>query len=123
MKLPSAPLALKISAVFGALAVGLGAFGAHALKETLTQHGRMETWHTAVLYHLVHAAVMLALALAREWRPQPWLCFATGILVFSGSLYLLCLTQIKILGAITPVGGGALLVGWLWLALARRAEA
>jgi uncharacterized membrane protein YgdD (TMEM256/DUF423 family) len=115
MKAPSQSLALRITALLGASAVGLGAFGAHALKGLLVQHGREDTWKTAVLYHLAHAVVLLVLATARDWRPWSWLCLATGIGVFSGSLYLLCLTQAGWLGAITPLGGLAFLAGWLLL--------
>lgn len=114
----TASLALRLSALSGALAVGLGAFGAHALKDLLAANGREETWKTAVLYHLVHTVAMLALSLAPSWKAKPWLCFAAGNIVFAGSLYLLCLTQVRILGAITPIGGLAYIAGWLWLAFA-----
>ena len=78
----SQKLALKIAALLGALAVGLGAFGAHALKGFLVQHGHEETWKTAVLYHLAHAVVLLVLATAKEWRPRPWLAIAAGTSLF-----------------------------------------
>ncbi len=115
MSLPSQSFALKLTAIIGALAVGFGAFGAHTLKGLLVQSGFEETWKTAVLYHLVHAVVLLVLATAKDWKPWSWLFFATGIGVFSGSLYLLCLTSTRWLGAITPIGGVALIVGWLLL--------
>jgi uncharacterized membrane protein YgdD (TMEM256/DUF423 family) len=115
----SQSLALRLSAVTGAFAVGLGAFGAHALKPMLLARGFEDTWKTAVLYHLAHAVVLLVLALAEDWRPRAWLSFACGLLLFSGSLYLLCLTNLRWLGAITPLGGVALILGWVLLMFKR----
>lgn len=115
-------LALRISAVMGLLAVGLGAFGAHGLKETLERHDTAAIWQTATLYHLVHAVAMLALVLAPRWRPGPWVCFLVGIVVFSGSLYVLGLTGMRWLGAVTPLGGVSMMVGWLWIAVKARDE-
>lgn len=117
----SATAALRLTAASGALAVALGAFGAHALKATLLASGREDTWRTAVLYHLAHTAVMLALCLARTWRPGPWLCLAAGNLVFAGSLYALCVTGIGVLGAVTPLGGLSYIAGWVWLAFSAAA--
>ncbi len=114
--------AIRIAAILGFLAVTLGAFGAHGLENTLKANGRMETWQTAVLYHMVHAVVMLAVAFQLSGSgggaasPAFWL-FGVGILIFSGTLYLLSLTNVKWLGAITPIGGLFLLAGWLYLAL------
>lgn len=111
----------QISAVLGFLAVALGAFGAHGLKEVLTGNDTLAIWQTAALYHLVHAAVLLFIA-ARE--PQPvwaWRLIFSGVLIFSGSLYALAITNVKALGAITPIGGVCLLAGWLALAFGRRA--
>ena len=107
--------ALKITALLGAAGVGLGAFGAHGLEDLLVSHGRLDTWETAVFYHLVHTVVLLVVCMARGWRPVAWSLFAGGVLVFSGSLYVLCLTQLNWLGAITPIGGLALIAGWLAL--------
>jgi uncharacterized membrane protein YgdD (TMEM256/DUF423 family) len=115
-------LALRISAVTGLLAVGLGAFGAHGLKETLARHDTAAIWQTATLYHLVHAVAMLALAMAGRWRPGPWVCFLVGIVVFSGSLYVLGVTGVRWLGAVTPIGGASMMVGWLWIAVKGREE-
>jgi len=112
--------ALRIAAVIGFLAVALGAFGAHGLKATLDATGRAANWETAAHYHLVHAAVLLALALRETVARWPFLLFTAGIAIFSGSLYVLAATNIKILGAITPLGGLCLLGGWLALAFARR---
>ncbi len=90
----------------------LGAFGAHLLKARLELLGTTAIWEKAVLYHLVHAVALLAIALGRpvhRWVP---LLFAAGIVIFSGSLYVLALTNIRQLGAITPIGGACFLVGW-----------
>ena len=121
------PQKLRIAAVMGFLAVALGAMGAHGLKaEWEASVGlveaayRLDVWKTASLYHVVHAVVLLLLAYAfptaKEGR---WIynSFFSGIIVFSGSLYLLCVTGVKVLGAITPVGGLLLMCGWLLLAL------
>jgi uncharacterized membrane protein YgdD (TMEM256/DUF423 family) len=109
-------IALKITALVGALGIALGAFGAHGLEAFLISHGREETWKTAAMYHLIHAVVLLVLVLRKQWSAWPWLVFAMGISIFSGSLYLLCLTQIGWLGAITPIGGLLLIAGWISLA-------
>jgi uncharacterized membrane protein YgdD (TMEM256/DUF423 family) len=112
---------LGISGIWGALAVALGAFGAHALRSRLPPE-LMAVWATGAQYHLVHAAVLLALALAdRAGVPSlrlPYLLLATGSVLFSGSLYALALSGIRGLGAVTPVGGVLLLAGWLALCLA-----
>ena len=105
----------QIAAILGFLGVLLGAFGAHALNETLTESGRVDTWETAVFYHFVHAIVLLVVS--RVNTPTKWtvFLFLAGIFIFSGSLYALCLTGITKLGAITPIGGLALMGGWLTL--------
>lgn len=109
---------LTTGALGAATGVALGAFGAHALKTRL-EPAMLDVWQTAVQYHLVHALGIIAIALAA--RPQfnaaGWLLFA-GVLLFSGSLYLLALTGVRWLGAITPLGGVAFIAGWLWLAWA-----
>ena len=109
------------AALLGAAAVVLGAFGEHALA-TLVTASRLDTWSTAVDYHLAHAAVLLVLSLSgREitavWHRRSSWCFLTGIALFSGSLYLLVLTDIAVLGAVTPIGGVLLIAGWLSLAI------
>lgn len=110
-------LAFRVSATLGFLAVALGAFGAHGLEKLLTANDRLDTWETAVLYHFVHA-LMLCLLAGREPLPRgPWFSLLAGVLIFSGSLYLLSLTNLRWLGAITPLGGVAFLVGWAWLAI------
>lgn len=110
------------------VAVGAGAFGAHALKASLAPD-MLATWHTAVQYQAWHALALLAVGLlmARgaslphrpdsRLRAAAWL-FLLGIVIFSGSLYLLALTGERRLGAVTPLGGVALLAGWLALAMA-----
>lgn len=112
---------LRVGAWAALLAVVAGAFGAHALG-TRIDAGAMATFRTAVLYHFLHA---LALFVIGTWQVPPaiqepvrrsaWLLTA-GALLFSGSLYLLALTGIRWLGAITPLGGVAFLIGWGCLA-------
>lgn len=116
-------LATRIAAILGFLAVVLGAFGAHGLKDVLTQHATTAIWEKAVLYHFLHAVMMFVLAQRRPVLTGAWLSFFVGIVVFSGSLYLLAVTNARWLGAITPIGGVSFLVGWAWLAVtASRAE-
>ena len=105
----------RAAAVFGFLAVALGAFGAHALKETLIANEMTDVWNKAVFYHFIHALVLLVLATLPGTQRLVSALFGAGILVFSGSLYLLALTNIRWLGAITPIGGLCFLAGWLWL--------
>lgn len=113
----SSPAALKIAAIAGALAVALGAFGAHALKEQLIASQRLDTWNTAAFYHLTHTFLLLFLARS----PSPTrltfsLCLA-GMVLFSGSLYALCLLQWTPLAYFTPIGGILLLSAWISLLL------
>jgi uncharacterized membrane protein YgdD (TMEM256/DUF423 family) len=111
-----------IAAVLLALAVGLGAFGAHGLKDRLDAY-LMDIYKTAVLYHFLHALGMLIVsvlpktgALAESGAEGVcWLLFA-GILIFSGSLYMLAVTGTRALGAVTPFGGVAFIAAWAWLA-------
>lgn len=114
-------MAYRVSAGVGFLGVALGAFGAHGLKPVLMRHETVATWNTAVLYHLVHAVVLFLLAqpVAGRFRAGPWWSLLVGVGIFSGSLYVLSVTGLKVLGAITPLGGVAFLVGWLWLMLGR----
>jgi uncharacterized membrane protein YgdD (TMEM256/DUF423 family) len=113
-------LALRLAALAGFLAVALGAFGAHGLRRTLEETGRIANWETATLYHLVHAVVLLALALRTSFARLSFVLFGLGIIIFSGSLYVLALTNLKWLGAVTPLGGLCLLGGWLALAIRPR---
>jgi len=110
-------LALRLAAVTGFLAVALGAFGAHGLKAVFEANGQGATWQTASHYHLAHAIVLLVLATRGSVARRPFTLFGVGILIFSGSLYVLAITNVRWLGAITPVGGLCLLGGWLMLAL------
>jgi len=111
-----------IGSLFGLVGVLLGAFGAHALKDSLDAHQLM-TFETGVRYQMYHALALLAVAWACVKWPgtlttaSGWL-FVAGVVIFSGSLYILSLTGIRWLGAITPLGGLAFLAGWICLALA-----
>ena len=110
-------------ALAAALAVVLGAFGAHALKARLDA-GMLAIWQTGVQYHFWHALGILLVGVLAFQQPQNgWLVWsgallAAGIVVFSGTLYLLALGAPKWLGAITPIGGLAFILGWLALVLA-----
>jgi uncharacterized membrane protein YgdD (TMEM256/DUF423 family) len=109
---------IRLAAALCFLAVALGAFGAHALKPTLERHAMTDVWNKAVLYHFIHAIVLFVLAiLGITNRGAIWL-FLGGIIIFSGSLYLMALTNLRWLGAITPIGGLCFLAGWAWLVLA-----
>jgi uncharacterized membrane protein YgdD (TMEM256/DUF423 family) len=108
-------LCLRLAAGSGFLVVALGAFGAHGLKSILTQHQRLDTWDTAVFYHMFHTVVLLFLALRPAVNTGAVVSFLCGICLFSGSLYLLALTNVRWLGAITPLGGVAFLIGWVLL--------
>ncbi|HEX4666609.1 MAG TPA: DUF423 domain-containing protein [Chthoniobacterales bacterium] len=108
-------LLFRLAAGFCFLAVALGAFGAHALKGTLENHHMTEVWKTAVLYHFVHALALLILAVLPTVSRAAASLFVAGIVIFSGSLYLLALTNVKWLGAITPLGGLCFLAGWFCL--------
>ena len=100
------------------LAVALGAFGAHGLKHLVTE-AALQTWNTATQYHFYHALALILIGMLIKDYPKANISgrlMLAGIFLFSGSLYMLALTQIKILGAITPLGGVCFLLGWLWLA-------
>ena len=110
----------RIAAALCFLAVALGAFGAHGLHSTLESRGMVDAWNKAVFYQFIHAIALLVFALYGTInRGACWLLL-TGILLFSGSLYLLALIpQARDwLGPVTPVGGLCFLAGWLWLFLA-----
>jgi uncharacterized membrane protein YgdD (TMEM256/DUF423 family) len=122
---PMHRLFFTFAASLGFLAVALGAFGAHGLKARLGALAdgadRLEWWKTAAQYHLAHA---LALALAAglfgdsRWGRAACVAFSLGIVLFSGSLYTMTLTGIRVLGAVTPFGGLAMMVGWALLGVA-----
>lgn len=113
---------LKIGALFMALAVAFGAFGAHAVEGFLTPE-RFDVYRTAVQYHFYHALGLLIVGtvsfhISNKWMKWSGYSFIAGILIFSGSLYLLTLLDIGWLGAITPIGGTAFIMGWLFLFIA-----
>jgi uncharacterized membrane protein YgdD (TMEM256/DUF423 family) len=110
-------LAIRIAGIVGFLGVALGAFGAHGLAKVLAANNTVEIYRTAVLYHLVHAVVLLMLAFRTPLRNGPYLALLAGVLIFSGSLYLLAVTNVRWLGAITPFGGVGFLIGWAWLVI------
>ena len=107
----------RIAAALGFVAVGLGAFGAHALKATLQTSGMLDVWNKAVLYHFLHAVALVALALNGAGNRAAYFLLVAGILFFSGSLYTMALTNVRWLGAITPLGGLCFLGGWAWLVI------
>lgn len=110
----------RIGAIAGLLAVALGAFGAHGLKDLLAQNGTTAIWDKAVFYHFIHAVMLFLLADRKVLPTLAWWSFLAGIVIFSGSLYLLAVTHQPWLGAITPLGGLSLIAGWLALALEKR---
>ncbi|MCU0808711.1 MAG: DUF423 domain-containing protein [Candidatus Contendobacter sp.] len=120
---PLAKIFLALGSIGMLLAVALGAFGAHTLKKTLAPE-LMAAYETAVNYHVVHALGLLAVGLLALHLPdsgtlrRAGILMLVGLLLFSGSLYALSLSGIRGLGAITPVGGVALLAAWLLLAVA-----
>ena len=105
----------RIAAAFCLLAVGLGAFGAHALKASLQSNGMLDVWNKAVLYHFLHALALVVLALHSTGNRVAYFLLVAGIVFFSGSLYAMALTNVRWLGAITPIGGLCFLAGWAWL--------
>ncbi len=117
---------LLAAAILGLTGVALGAMGAHALKATLAERGMTIPWETAARYHMFHAVALLGVAAwlraapAANSRKMTWaaLCWTTGTLLFSGSLYGLALGGPRWLGPITPVGGLVLIAGWLCVGLA-----
>lgn len=111
---------LLISAGSGALGVMVGAFGAHALSKILQETGRTATFETAVKYQMYHTLALLATALLLDKYHSKWFEYAgwsylTGIIIFSGSLYILCLSNVSKWGAVTPFGGLALIAAWIFL--------
>ena len=111
------------AAVLGAIAVAAAAFGAHGLRDRL-QPEQVAAWTTAAHYQLLHSAVILALGLFEMTSERsarvPASLFTGGVILFSGSIYLLTLTGLRFLGPVTPVGGLCLIAGWLSLLLVVR---
>lgn len=106
---------IRIAASLLFLGIALGAFGAHGLEARLEETGRLDNWETASFYHLIHALAMFIVAL-RGGKSRGFYWFLAGIILFSGSLYALALSDIGRLGVITPLGGLSFLLGWgLWI--------
>ena len=116
---------IKLGAITAMLSVVLGAFGAHMLEERISADA-LDVYQTGVQYHMFHAAGILLIALFMDRASSPKLAvwaarlLLIGIVLFSGSLYALALSDVKVLGAITPLGGVAFIAGWICLALAAR---
>lgn len=118
-------LFIQSGALLGLLGVALGAFGAHALRATLTASGRADTFETAVKYQFYHALALLAVGILMQvFASNPaavrflniaGYLFLAGVIIFSGSLYILCFTGITTFGAITPIGGVLMIIGWALL--------
>ena len=116
--------AIVLAAIFGFLGVALGAFGAHALKDQFKEEKYAKNWDTAVSYQFTHTFALIAVGILMHLLgvsgtlTAATILFAVGIVIFSGSLYVLSLTGIKKLGAITPIGGLCMLAGWVCLLIA-----
>lgn len=110
-------LVLSFGAISGLLGICLGAFGAHAMKKMLEESGKLEVYETAVKYQFYHAFALLILGILMQ-KAQPAVytysgyAFMLGTVIFSGSLYILCFSGISKWGAVTPIGGVILIVGW-----------
>ncbi|MVN77280.1 DUF423 domain-containing protein [Hymenobacter sp. HMF4947] len=118
-------LILQLAALLGGLTVAIGAFGAHGLRAMLEASGRFDTFETAVRYQFYHTLALLAIGVLAVARPDlrgaldtTAVLWLGGIVIFSGSLYLLCFTGITKLGAVAPIGGLLLIGGWIRLLLA-----
>ena len=115
-------LFLVIGSLLGALSVIIGAFGAHALKNLLESSGRTEVFETAVKYQFYHALGLILVGLLmfnlkHQFMNYAGYSFMIGVIIFSGSLYILCLTGITKFGMITPIGGLFMIAGWLFLTI------
>lgn len=112
---------IQSGAILGAIGVGFGAFGAHALNKMLTETNRLDTYETAVKYQFYHAIALVlvgvllqnASPLATKYYGWAGYAFLIGTVIFSGSLYIICFSGIKVFGAVAPIGGLAFIVGWL----------
>jgi uncharacterized membrane protein YgdD (TMEM256/DUF423 family) len=108
---------LILASVAGMSGVGLGAFGAHAFNALLVANDRLSTYQTAVQYHLIHTVALLIVALLAGQQNSVYLnaagvAFVVGIVLFSGSLYVLALQNLRVMGAVAPFGGIAFVIGW-----------
>jgi uncharacterized membrane protein YgdD (TMEM256/DUF423 family) len=111
-------LFLKSGAILAGLSIALGAFGAHAFKEVLKLSNRIETYETAARYQMYGALALIFVGILTDKIPHKFLtwagyAFILGTIVFSGSLYLICATGVKMWGAVAPIGGASLMVGWV----------
>lgn len=112
---------LILGFALGLAGVAAGAFGAHGLRDALGPE-RLATFETAVRYQMYHALALIGVGLAASTWPSgawtgPGTLFAVGVLIFSGSLYALSLTEVRVFGAVAPLGGACLLAGWAWALL------
>lgn len=114
---------IQAGAILGAIGVGFGAFGAHALNKMLTETNRLDTYETAVKYQFYHALALILVGLLLQNTPPlsakyySWAgyAFLIGVIIFSGSLYIICFSGIRAFGAVAPIGGAAFIIGWLLL--------
>lgn len=116
----SVRLAFLLTGIFGAIAVGIGAFAAHKLKDILSPY-YLDIMDKAVKYQFYHVMALGLVAVLMDRYPEAGLgmaawFFVAGIVFFSGSLYMLTATQVKLWGAVTPIGGVGFILGWLWMA-------
>ncbi|MFC3881602.1 DUF423 domain-containing protein [Algoriphagus namhaensis] len=117
---------IQTAAVFGALSVAIGAFGAHSLSEVLEESGRTETFKTAVDYQFYHSIALLVIGVVfiqkPHWKQLRWsaIFMILGMLIFCGALYALSLTGISKFGAVAPFGGLSLILGWLTIIFAAK---
>lgn len=115
---------LRLSALLGFVAIGLGSMGAHgAVHDQILAAGELDHWRTAWSYHLPHAILLVGLSFLGDSGGKllkwSWRCLFAGVVLFSGSLYLLAYTRIGWMAHITPFGGLSMMLGWLFLAMAR----
>jgi len=115
---------MRIAAVMGLLAVALGAFGAHSLKDTLAHiPNGTGIWEKAVFYHFIHAVMLFILAARKPLKRVAWFAFFIGIILFSGSLYIYAISGPHWMVYLTPIGGVSFLVGWVCLIISPPVEA
>ncbi len=115
-------LSLILGSILSAIGVAIGAFGAHGLNAILEQNARLDTFETGVKYHMYHALALVMVGIIKLIKPELSLnliayMFLFGIIIFSGSLYTLSITNMKWLGAITPIGGVLFITGWILLTI------
>lgn len=113
---------LLMGALLGLSGVALGAFGAHALRPMLSESGRLDTYELAVRYQFYHAFALLAVGILQHYLTSKYfkisgLFLGLGVLLFSGSLYLLCFTGVTSFAMVTPAGGVLMIFGWLFMAV------